>query len=383
MIEVQDFTKPVLAKGYDFWAGVPCSFLKPLINYAAQCPDLNYISASSEGEAVGVAIGAYLAGRKTIVLCQNSGLGNMVNPLTSLNHTFRIPSMIIVTHRGAPGLKDEPQHALMGSITAELLDTMQIPWEFFPDRVEDVEAIIDKADRHIKRESSPYALIMKKGALSPYPHSENRMCKPPVSAEIQGGFESSPNNRMSRYKAIQLVRKLLDNEGLIVATTGEIGRELFELGHRANQFYILGGMGCASAIGLGLSLCQKKRKVIVLDGDGAALMRMGTMATIGYYHPDNLIHTILDNESYESTGGQATVSTCIDFALIAAACSYNAVFRCDTEYSLKEVVKSAINVKGPVCIHVKVATEANVSLGRPTLPPVEIKEQFMRYIASD
>ncbi|CAN5145682.1 hypothetical protein BH23CHL9_BH23CHL9_08370 [soil metagenome] len=132
MISADAFVQPALERGYSFWAGVPCSFLTPFINYVIGSPDLEYVGAASEGEALGIAAGAHLAGRKTVVICQNSGLGNAVNPLTSLNHTFRIPTLFITTHRGEPGLGDEPQHELMGQITGNLLPTMQIQWEIFP-----------------------------------------------------------------------------------------------------------------------------------------------------------------------------------------------------------------------------------------------------------
>ncbi|MDD2585663.1 MAG: thiamine pyrophosphate-binding protein, partial [Syntrophomonadaceae bacterium] len=144
MIKAQDFVNSALKRGYNFWTGVPCSFIKPLINYVLQDPNLDYIGATSEGEAVGIAAGAYLAGRKTVVMCQNSGLGNTVNPLTSLNFPFRIPTMLIVTHRGALGLNDEPQHELMGQITGELLDVLRIPWEPFPQTISQIEAALQR-----------------------------------------------------------------------------------------------------------------------------------------------------------------------------------------------------------------------------------------------
>lgn len=381
MIKAYDFIKPALAKGYSFWAGVPCSFLKPFINYVIQSPDLTYIGACSEGEAVGVAAGAYLAGRKTVLVCQNSGLGNMVNPLTSLNYPFRIPTLMIVTHRGAPGLKDEPQHALMGKITENILDVLQIPWKVFPDQVKDIDGVIKEADEYMIRERLPYALIMKKGTVAPYPLKENIVCPPSGRVAPEGEFVVANDRRMRRLDALKIIKKQLVNDELIVATTGKAGRELFALGHCANQIYIVGSMGCASAIGLGLSLCQNRRKVVVLDGDGAVLMKMGVLATIGHYRPKDFMHIILDNEAHESTGGQATVSGSIDFAQVASACAYNAVFRGDTKIALKEMLKIALDTKGPVMIHVKVAIGSDPSLGRPTLTPVQVKEQFMRFVA--
>ena len=139
MIEARSFVEPARARGYSFWSGVPCSFLTPFINYVLQDGALDYLGAASEGEAVAIASGAVLGGRRSVVICQNSGLGNTVNPLTSLNYTFKIPVLLIVTHRGAPGVHDEPQHELMGRITGDLLDTMEIPWKTFPVQDDEIE----------------------------------------------------------------------------------------------------------------------------------------------------------------------------------------------------------------------------------------------------
>ena len=380
MIQAEEFIKPALAKGYSFWTGVPCSFLTPFINYVIQSSELTYVGSSSEGEAVGIAIGAHLAGQKTVVICQNSGLGNMVNPLTSLNYPFRIPTFLIVTHRGASGLEDEPQHALMGLITADILTTLRIPWKVFRGQAEDIEGVIDEADEYMTTKGLPYALIMEKGTVAPYPLNEKMTYRPFLGVEPKGEFVVADDKRMPRRDAIKIIKSLLVNGELMVATTGKVGRELFALGHSPNQIYVVGGMGCASAIGLGLGLCQKERKVVVLDGDGAALMKMGVFASIGHYHPENLFHIILDNEAHESTGGQSTVSGSIDFAQVASACTYNAIFRCDTEAALKEMVKIALDIEGPAMMHVKVAVGSDPNLGRPTLTPVQVKEQLMRHI---
>lgn len=381
MIQAEDFIKSALAKNYSFWTGVPCSILKSLISYVNQSPDVNYLGASSEGEAVGIAIGAYLTGKKTVVFCQNSGLGNTVNPITSLNHPFSIPTLFLVSYRGEPDFKDEPQHLFMGTITEDILTTMHIPWAIFPDRIENINEAFDKADEYITKKGLPYALIIKKGTVVPYTLRENMAYERCLENTLQGEFNVVKEKRMPRFDAIKIIRNSLVNGELIIGTTGKIGRELFALGHSANQFYVVGGMGCAAAIGLGLSLCQKKHRVVVLDGDGAVLMKMGVLATIGHSRPKNLIHIILDNEVHESTGGQPTVSGCIDFAKIASACSYKAIFRCDTAVALKEIVKTALNSEGPVMIHVKIAKGSAPNLGRPTLTPIQVKKQFMRYIA--
>jgi len=294
MIEATDFVNHALKLGYTFWTGVPCSYLKPLINCVIQHPDLEYIMATSEGEAVGIAAGAYLGGRKTAVICQTSGLGNAVNPLTSLNFPFRIPTLLIVTHRGAPGVKDEPQHELMGRITGELLDTLRIPWAPFPDTPDKIGEALESAEASMASSGLPYALLMAKGSVAKYPLGHTAQPLAPRTVEPVGQFVRSPEHRPARSEAIRIIRESLSGEEAIVATTGKIGRELFALGHRPNQIYIVGSMGCASGIGFGLYQAVRK-PVVVLDGDGAALMKLGTFATIGHYQPEGFVHVILDN----------------------------------------------------------------------------------------
>jgi len=381
MTETKDFINPFLTRNYRFWTGVPCSFLKSLINFTLMSRETTYITAASEGEAIAIAIGSYLAGQKSVVLCQNSGLGNTINPLTSLCHPFRIPLLLIVSHRGSPELADEPQHALMGIITEDLLKTLKIPFRIFPNDGPDVDRILEEADRYMDRENRPFALIVKKNALTDYSLSERSFRTTQAPASAQGSFVTPPPERMSRLEAIKIVRNHFTDNALLLGTTGKTGRELFSLGHKSNQLYVVGGMGCASAIGLGLCLSQsKQRKVVIFDGDGAILMKMGTLATIGHYSPEHLIHIALDNEVHESTGGQETVSPSIDLAQIASSCSYRHSFRADTPEGLNRIVKNALKISGPTFIHLKIKPGSDPKLGRPTLSPEEVKKEFMEYI---
>jgi phosphonopyruvate decarboxylase len=380
MIEAPDFVNCALKKGYSFWTGVPCSVLKPLINCVIQEKNLKYIAATSEGEAVGIAAGAYLAGCKTVVMCQNSGLGNTINPLASLNYPFRIPTLLIVTHRGEPGKKDEPQHELMGQITCDLLDVLKIPWEPFPDTPNNIDAVLSRADEYMSPKGLPFALILPKGSISKFSLA-NELCCQEITAEVPNGqFKCSVDQRISRLDAIRTVIKNLNGDEAIVATTGKIGRELFSMGHKHSQIYIVGSMGCASGIGLGINLLLADQKVIVLDGDGAALMKLGSLATIGHYKPKGLIHIVLDNEAYDSTGGQATVSPTVDLANIASACGYHNIWRVDTIQDLNQVIHDAVKLQGPNFLHVKVAPGSEPNLPRPNLSPIQVKEQFMKWI---
>lgn len=381
MIQAQDFVEAALARGYSFWTGVPCSFLTPFINYVIQSPGLTYIGATSEGEAVAIAAGAYLGGRKTVAICQNSGLGNMVNPLTSLNFPFRIPTLLIVTHRGAPGIHDEPQHEQMGRITPDLLQTLEIPWEPFPSAKEEVEAALGRADSAMSCSGRPYALLMPGEAVARHKLEgrDRRRFAGPCSP--RGSFQDGKLERIPRAGAIRVIRDRATPEVALIATTGKIGRELFTWGHRPNQIYLVGSMGCASAVGLGLHESGGDRPIVVLDGDGAALMKMGNLATIGHYSPERLLHVILDNEAHESTGAQATVSNSIDFGLVAAACGYRGVWRADEEDALAASVDQALQAPGPNLIHVKVGIQTDRKLGRPTVTPPKVREDFMAWFA--
>lgn len=380
MIEAHNFLSVALREGYTFFTGVPCSYLKPFINYVSDCVDLDYIGASSEGEAVAVALGAHLAGKKTIVMCQNSGLGNTVNPLTSLNYPFRVPTLLITTLRGDPEIPDEPQHELMGQVTAELLKTMRIPHSHFPSQAGEVEAVMNQAIESMRERSLPYAFIMKKGTVSPYALKERPPSSPPVQGRVSGTFQLPPDRRMLRLEAIRVLQDTVGESAALIATTGKTGRELFALNDRPNQFYVVGGMGCASGIGLGIQRALPEHPVVVIDGDGAALMKMGTLATMGYYAPKKLVHIVLDNEAHESTGGQKTVSSHVDFAQVAAACSYRRCWRAETEEGLRRILSESLSAEGPVLIHVKIKAGSDPKLGRPTKTPVEVKKRFMSYL---
>lgn len=379
MIEAASFIEPLRERGYRQYAGVPCSFLTPFINYVIGDPSLDYIGATSEGEAAAINLGAYLAGRKTVTLCQNSGLGNLVNPLTSLNEPFRIPTLLIVTWRGQPGLKDEPQHAQMGQIMHRLLDTLEIPWLPFPTSDALIERTIAEAEDSIARTRRPFALVMAKDSVAPH-----TLAGRPQPARIEGqqraGALAPPAERLTRSEALALILAELRGDEAVIATTGKTGRELFTIADRPNHVYVVGGMGTASAIGLGLAHAAPHQPVVVLDGDGAALMKLGNMATIGAYAPANLLQIVLDNEVHDSTGGQATVSGLVRFSEIALAANYrNAHFAAradDLRASLRELRERP----GPSLLHVKIRPGSPKQLGRPTIKPHEVTERFMDFV---
>ncbi len=378
MIAADAFLEPAQERGFSFYTGVPCSFLTPLINRVISDPALNYVGATSEGEAVAVAAGAWLAGKRTVVMCQNSGLGNTVNPLTSLNHPFRIPTLLIVTWRGQPGLSDEPQHELMGEVMGSLLDTIAIGHAGFPRKADDVTTTLDRAEQAMASDELPFALIMEKGSVR-----DDGLDQPDQPIRPRGRIEDlrEGGERPTRIDLLRCVQTLVPAEAAVVATTGKTGRELFTLEDRPQQLYQVGSMGCASAMGLGVAL-NSTRPVLVLDGDGAALMKLGTMATIGTHAPANLIHVLLDNGVHDSTGGQATVAPNVDFAAIAQACSYPRAYRCDTEAGFAQALSAAIaDDLRPVLVHAKIAPGSLAELGRPTISPRDVARRFRAFIA--
>lgn len=376
MIEADTFLSEAARRGVDFYTGVPCSFLTPFINATIGDPRFNYVGAASEGEAIGIAAGSYLAGGMPISMCQNSGLGNMVNPLTSLCHPFRIPMILIVTWRGEPGLKDEPQHELMGEITHGLLGTMRIAHRRFPRSEAEVAPALDAAFNHMAESGLPFALVMEKGSVADVPLKPPPKRPSPPADTYQFGDGSVP----ARHSVLELVHSQFPKTP-IVATTGKTGRELFTIGDRENQIYLVGSMGCASAVGLGIAL-NTKGPTIVLDGDGAALMKLGGLATIGAYAPKELIHIVLDNGVHDSTGGQATVSNTVDFAGVAASCGYRTAIRVTGLDALQAALEAIADKNGPHLLHVPISPGSLAKLGRPTVKPRVVAERFRSFLTS-
>lgn len=381
MISPFSFIDHLRSLGYSQYAGVPCSFFTSLINCVIGGPGLDYIGATSEGEAVGISFGAFLAGRKTVTMCQNSGLGNMVNPLTSLNYPFRVPTLLIVTWRGQPEVKDEPQHEQMGRIMHRLLETLEIPWLPFPAAEAEIAHTMAQVEASMEQRKRPFALVMQKGSVAP--HSLPHRLEPEwIKTDLQQDLSAKQNERLTRTAAIELILDALACDEAIIATTGKTGRELFTISDRPNHLYVVGGMGTASAIGFGVAHALPKQPVVVIDGDGAALMKLGALATIGFYQPSNLLHIILDNQAHDSTGGQQTASEVVRFAAIAAAANYRSAFAVDRPEDIREAVRLLRYRPGPSLLHVKIQPGSPAKLGRPTVAPQEVKERFSQFLSS-
>lgn len=386
MIEARDFVEAARERGFEWYAGVPCSYLTPFINYVLQDPSLHYVSMANEGDAVALIAGIALTGaRRGIAMMQNSGLGNAVSPLTSLTWTFRLPQLLIVTWRGQPGVPDEPQHALMGPITPTMLDTMEIPWELFPTQAADIGPALERALAHMDATGRPYALLMQKGSVASYrlvpgadairPRASGRT----LTAEP---FRLTPEARISRQQALREVVSQTPVESTVVlASTGFCGRELYALEDRPNHLYMVGSMGCVLPLALGLALVRPDLRVLALDGDGAALMRMGAFATAGAYGPPNLYHLLLDNAAHDSTGGQATVSANVSFGNVAAACGYAASLETDDLGKIREWLR-APPLDGARFARLLTRPGSPADLPRPSLTPVDVKTRLMQHFGS-
>ncbi len=388
MIEAVQFVQAARERGFEWYAGVPCSYLTPFINYVVQDPSLHYVSAANEGDAVAFIAGVTQGARngvRGITMMQNSGLGNAVSPLTSLTWTFRLPQLLIVTWRGQPGgAADEPQHALMGPITPQMLDTMDIPWELFPTEADDVGPALDRAVAHMDATGRPYALIMQKGSVAPYPLTSQTPPEVRARATPQHAFAGAAQ-LPSRQQALQrVIAHTPVDSTVVLASTGFCGRELYALDDRPNQLYMVGSMGCLTPFALGLALARPDLKVVAVDGDGAALMRMGVFATLGAYGPANLTHVLLDNNAHDSTGGQATVSHNVSFAGVAAACGYASAIEGDNLEMLDEVLSgTATAASGPRFVCLRTRPGSPDGLPRPSVTPVEVSTRLGRQVGAD
>jgi phosphonopyruvate decarboxylase len=375
VIDAGHFIAAALQRGFGLYTGVPCSYLTPFINHTINSGELRYIAAANEGDAVAIAAGAELGGRPAVVMFQNSGLGNAVNPLTSLTWTFRIPVLLIVTWRGEPGgYADEPQHELMGAITPQLLELMGIPWELFPDELSAIGPALDRAMAHMQAERRPYALVMRKGSVTNTPLSAAPKCPPPrLLTTVQ-----RPEPVVQRHAVLAAIRAAAGDRDLLVATTGFTGRELYALGDTVNQLYMVGSMGCAVSVALGLAVARPDRRVVAIDGDGAALMRLGALTTVGAEAPPNLVHVLIDNRQHESTGGQATVSAGVDFCAIAAGAGYPSVMAAARAADVQALLAD----RTPVLrfLHVPVLPGVPAGLPRPAMLPAAVAERFRAWL---
>lgn len=384
MISADKFLTPARELGFNFFTGTPCSYLKPFINYVIDTDGFDFYDSVNEGDALAIAAGATIAGKRAVVMFQNSGLGNAVNPITSLTYTFNLPVMIITTLRGEPGgAHDEPQHELMGQITTEMLETMRLKWAFFPQTEEEVMPALRLADDYMKKNNQPYVFVMRKDDVTDWKlRSIAAPSKKNFSINHTDEFVLDYKERTTRTPVLEVIQKELGPEVAVIATTGKTGRELYEVGDLKNQFYMVGSMGCALAFGFGIAVSKPNLLVLVIDGDGALLMRTGSMATVGAYKPKNLIHLLIDNEAHDSTGGQGTVTGGISFGAIAKSFGYEQVYSTDQLTSFKNILKELGSKKASTFIHLKTQKGSPEKLGRPKVTPAEVSVRFAEFVQS-
>lgn len=374
MISPKFFIDKLEEKNINFFTGVPDSLLKNICAYIEDNKDENHnIIAANEGAAMGLATGHYLAtGEIPVVYMQNSGEGNIINPLASLTdkEVYNIPILLIIGWRGRPGVHDEPQHIKQGKVTLPLLETMEIKYTILSKDENEFTNQLNDVIEYMAKTKESFAFIVEKDTFEDYKLQNNQQYE---------------NLEMSREEAIQIVADSLDENTVIVSTTGMISRELFEYRANSNQthekdFLTVGSMGHASQIALGIALEKSNHKIYCFDGDGATIMHMGSMAIIGSKHPENYIHIIFNNGAHDSVGGQPTVGLQINIPEIAKALNYKKVFSIKDRMSLKEVLNKINGEKGPIMLEIQVKKGNRKDLGRPTTTPIQNKESLMKFL---
>lgn len=371
MISPKYFIETLKSNGIDFFVGVPDSLLKNVCAYIADNIDADHnIITANEGGAIGLATGYHLATGKTgCVYMQNSGEGNVINPLASLTdkEVYHIPMLLLIGWRGRPGVHDEPQHVKQGKITTDLLNVMGINYEVLSKEVQIAEKQIAKVIGNITATGDVYALVIEKDTFEPY-----TLQKTDANALT-----------LSREEAIQKVTNVLDDDDIVVSTTGMISRELFEYreatgkGH-GNDFLTVGSMGHASQIALGIAMQKTNKKIFCYEGDGAVLMHMGAMAITASKHPQNFYHIVFNNGAHDSVGGQPTVALNIDLPAIAKAVGYASAYSVDNSVNLERLLPTLKTLPTPLFLEIKVKKGNRKDLGRPTSTPIENKNALMK-----
>lgn len=358
----------------DFYTGVPDSQLKSLCDFLMSYYGIDpkhHIIAANEGNCTALAAGYHLAtGKIPVVYMQNSGEGNIINPVASLlnDNVYAIPCVFIVGWRGEPGVHDEPQHVYQGMVTLKLLEDMDINAFVIGKETTDDEVAETMSDfRKMLSVGKSVAFVIRKGALS-----------------YDGKVKYENDNNMIREEIINHIVKVSGSDP-IVSTTGKISRELFEIREANGQgheydFLTVGSMGHASSIALGIAINKPETRIWCIDGDGAALMHMGSMAVLGAHSINNIIHIVINNGAHETVGGMPTVAGKIDLTGIAKACGYSYAVRVDNFEDLDKELKAA-KQRGTLClIEAACGIGARADLGRPTTSPIKNKQKFMEYL---
>lgn len=369
MIDTRQFYDSLIERGLDFFTGVPDSLLKNLCACITEnSPKDRNIIAANEGSSAAMALGYHLStGRYGVVYMQNSGEGNIVNPLMSLadEDVYSVPMLLIIGWRGEPGVKDEPQHKKQGKVTLPLLETMGVKYEILSD---DWAAQLDRAVHYMRNENKPYALVVRKDAFSSYSMSK-------VKSDLP----------LTREQALSAVLDKLTDDDFVVSTTGKTSREVFELreargeGH-ANDFLTVGGMGHTASIAFGAAVGTGSN-VWCIDGDGSFLMHMGSFAVIAQNAPDNFKYILNNNGAHESVGGQPTVGMEIDIPGVLKSVGFETVIEAETADEIAEGM-DALRTKGKAALILRTRQGSRDDLGRPTTTPQQNKQEMMAKFAA-
>jgi len=360
----------LVARGADFFAGIPDSLLKDFCAYITDhTPRDRHVIAANEGAAVGLAAGYHIAtGRYPVVYLQNSGMGTIVNPLLSLvdEEVYSVPVIFVVGWRGEPGTVDEPQHVKQGKVTLDMLQAMGMKYAVLSDNEDDARTQIDECFTHLRDRSAPYFFVVRRGTFAKYALAT------PDTAPYE----------LDREEALKIIVSRLDAADIVVSTTGMLSRELFELrealGHGHDRdFLTVGSMGHSSQIALGIALHARTRTIFSLDGDGAALMHLGSLAIIGSMGPTNFKHIVFNNGAHDSVGGQSTVGFHADLCAVAKACRYRHVFSAATRAELEAAIRDLRDCGGPAFLEIRIRKGSRENLERPTSKPVHNKQLLM------
>ncbi|MCB0307880.1 MAG: phosphonopyruvate decarboxylase [Bdellovibrionales bacterium] len=370
MIDPQQFLDVLVSQDFSFFAGVPDSLLKDICSAIGdRFSQKSHFITTQEGSAVAMAAGYHLAsGRHPLVYMQNSGLGNALNPLVSLAHrdVYSIPILLLIGWRGAPGESDEPQHMAMGSATPRILEALKIPYEELPMTIDEAKQTVMKVTTLLRTNNAPSAILVKPGCFESY--------------ELKDKFQFKTS--LSREAALNsVVENIVPKDTVFLATTGKLGRELFELRERQGKipppdFLNIGAMGHVSQIALGAALNTSKQ-VVCLDGDGSLLMHLGGLATIGQLAPKNFKHIVFNNGAHESVGGQTTIGSKLNLLSVASSLGYVWMQRSETEDDLIAKLRELCNVSGPAFLEIRVTNASRKTLSRPTTSVLENKLRFM------
>lgn len=369
-MKVEKFVEGIKSMGIEMYAGIPDSTLRVLCDRLNKEKTIKHYTPADEGAAAALAMGEYLAsGRIGCVYMQNSGIGNIINPLTSLAHSevYGIPILFLIGWRGEPGKKDEPQHKFMGRITEKLLVDLEIGYSILDENTSerDFEVILLLAKKYMA-DDRQYALLIK-------------------TDFFEAEEESHYVNRYSinREEAIRLILESADSRACFITTTGKISREAYEqseiiFGSHERIFMTVGGMGYASLVAVGIALYQKSRRIYCLDGDGAVLMHMGNMAFSGQLRLENLVHICLNNEAHESVGGMPTGVGSFSYAEMALKAGYQYAARVSTFDELKKELHLINKRRESIFLEICVRISSRKDLGRPRESPEENKDQFIK-----